>query len=299
MAYRDPYTEQYARSNQHYTDGPEYNPYGATQQPHQTYDQAGYEPDATGAYRDEPHPQSPEDTTSPSTTAHDKEAGEFVNGRTEKSVRDLRNYRYEGQRALWTKGGRGRCVGRFCCCTILIVLFFVISIVLTLLLWVRPPNIGIGDVKAPSSGSEIQLTTDGLDINLGVDISVENPNYFGVSFKKIQADIFYPINNTAIGGGSQKDITFHSHSQTNFTFPFTISYKKSLDPNNQILTDIATKCGFIGGNRSQIKVDYKITLGLRIIFITISPVVSNSLSFDCPLSEDEIASLGAGLLGGT
>jgi LEA14-like dessication related protein len=178
-------------------------------------------------------------------------------------------------------------------------LFLIISIVLTLLLWVRPPNIVIGDVRAPSSGSEIQLTTDGLDINLGVDIAVENPNYFAVSFKKIQANIFYPINNTAIGGGSQTDITFHSHSQTNFTFPFTISYKKSLDPSDQILADIATKCGFINGNRSQIKVNYKITLGLRIIFITISPVVSNSLSFDCPLSEDQIASLGPSLLGGS
>jgi len=127
---------------------------------------------------------------------------------------------------------------------------------------------------------------------------VENPNYFSVAFKKIEADIFYPINNTAIGGGSQTDITFHSHSQTNFTFPFTISYKSSLDPNKEILTDIATKCGFIGGTKSQITVNYKITLGLRIVFFVISPVVSNSLSFDCPLSKSDISSLGPGLLGG-
>jgi LEA14-like dessication related protein len=179
----------------------------------------------------------------------------------------------------------------------LIALFFIISIVLTLLLWVRPPDINVGTVNPPTTGSEIQPTNDGVNINLAVDISVQNPNYFAVAFKKIQTDVFYPINNTALGGGTQTDITFHSHSQTNFTFPFTITYLKSLDPNKVILVDIATKCGFIGGTKSQITVNYKITLSLRVLFLTISPAVSNSLSFDCPLTEAEVEALGPGLLG--
>lgn len=32
------------------------------------------------------------------------------------------------------KGGRGRCIGRFCCCTIMVVLLLLISIVLALAL---------------------------------------------------------------------------------------------------------------------------------------------------------------------
>ena len=157
--------------------------------------------------------------------------------------------------------------------------------------------------------------------------SVENPNYFGVTFSKITAEvcfcsnlflvnvltrvpnqIFYPINNTKIGSGNQSDITFHAHSQTNFTFPFTIQYQKSLDPSNKILADIATKCGFIGGNKTPITVSYKITVGIssyiiisqlltgqctqpgiKIAFITVSPTISNQLSFDCPLSESDIS----------
>jgi len=180
-----------------------------------------------------------------------------------------------------------------------VTLFLIISIVLSLLLWVRPPNITINNVGAPTNGSEIQLTSDGVDINLAVDIAVQNPNYFAVDFKKIEAQIFYPINNTNVGGGTETDIIFHSHSQTNFTFPFTISYKKSLDPSNKILVDIATKCGFIGGSKTQITVDYKISLALKIVFFTISPVVSNSMSFDCPLSQSDIQSLGgSSILGG-
>lgn len=79
MSYRDPYVEQYARSNQ-YNDGPEYNPYGGNQQPHQTYAQEGYEPYSGPAegYRDEPHVQSPEHTTFPP-NFQGKEGG-FVNG---------------------------------------------------------------------------------------------------------------------------------------------------------------------------------------------------------------------------
>jgi len=290
MAFRDPYAERYGRSDQ-YADGPEFSPYAGNRQPHPTYDQGGYDP----YYHDEPQAQSPESTSFP--PVGNKETNEFVNGPSNMSARALKNYRYQ-TRALWTQGGRGRCVGRFCCCTLLVALFLVISMVLSLLLWVRPPNISIGGVNTPTSGSEIQVTSNGLNINLGVNISVENPNYFSVAFSKIQATIFYPINNTNVGGGNATDITFNSHSQTNFTFPFTISYQTSLDPSDKILVDIATKCGFLNGNKSPITVDYKISLGLKILFITVTPVISNSLSFPCPLSESDIKSLGPSLLGG-
>jgi hypothetical protein len=158
--------------------------------------------------------------------------------------------------------------------------------------------------------------------------SVNNPNYFGVSISKINADvcfcsnlflvnifayvptqIFYPINNTKLGNGNESNINFPAHSQTNFTFPIDITYQTSLDPSNKILVDIATKCGFIGGGaKSQITVNYKITVGLgsytsdsqlltgqyaqigiRIFCITISPDISNSLSFDCPISQGDIS----------
>lgn len=291
MAFRDPYAAQYGHPNK-YTDGHDFNPYTGHEQPYPTYNQDGYDSYSGAAYRDEPQMQSPENTFPPAVA----NTGDFVKGPPEKSTRALRTYRYQHQGALWTRGSRVRCVGRFCCCTLLITLFLIISIVLALLLWIRPPNINVGAVNIPSSGSEIQVTSGGLNINLGVNISVENPNYFTVSFSKIQANIFYPINNTAIGGGNETDISFKSHSQTNFTFPFTIAYQKSLDPNNQILTDIATKCGFIGSTKSPITVDYKITLGLKVLFITISPVVSSSLSFACPLSQADISAIGSSLL---
>ena len=44
-----------------------------------------------------------------------------------------------------------------------------------------------------------------------------------------------------------------------------ISYEMALDPDNKVLVDLATKCGVIGGNRSDITVNYKITVGSDVI----------------------------------
>lgn len=46
----------------------------------------------------------------------------------------MRQWRYEHQGKMWTKGSRARCFGRFFCCTIMIFLFLLISIVLSLAL---------------------------------------------------------------------------------------------------------------------------------------------------------------------
>jgi len=278
-------------SNQSYD--PYADPYNSHQPPHQTYDQGvGYE---SGGYKDDPLPAPPSQDSGVAST---KEFGggygnEVFESPTkkERTVKSLRAYRYDHQGNLWTKGSRLQCFGRFFCCTILIFVFLLVSILLNLALWIRPPDIGINDVAPVTSGSTIQLQNDGLTINLGVSISVDNPNYFSVDFRKIEAEIFYPINNTPIGGGTQNNINFNSHTETNFTFPFSIVYKQSLDPGNQILTDLATRCGFLGSPKTQIKVNYKITLGLRILFVVVSPVVSNSFNFDCPLSQQDVSGL--------
>lgn len=91
MAYRDPYAEQYARSQPH-NDGADFNPYGGQHQPHQSYDQGGYDDpyyhDPAGGYRDDPQIRSAEESASASTLAN-KEASDFVNGTGKKWVNIL------------------------------------------------------------------------------------------------------------------------------------------------------------------------------------------------------------------
>lgn len=323
MSYRDPYASPYngaasryptnqagsAYPQNQYTDNNfEFNPYDRPSYP--TYDQSGYGVGGHEVYTDDPtYPPQRQPTRltqrSGSGTLHQKKesyqpgAGFSAVPPMKKTATALRQYRYDHQGALWTKGGRGRCIGRFCCCTIMTVLFLIVSIVLALALWVRPPGIIIGQVApAPQGGSTITTNSDGnglsLSVHLALNITVDNPNYFSVNFKEIKAELFYPINNTPIGGGTSTNVVFPANSQTNWTFPFDIQYKSSADPRSLVLSDLASKCG---ANKQNLNIDYTITPALRILFVTISPAVSNTFNFPCPISPDQLpnlSSLGAG-----
>jgi len=209
-----------------------------------------------------------------------------------KSAQALKDYRFGHQGNLCTKGGRVRCIGRICCCSLMTTVFLIVSIVLALALWIRPPSITIGSVQ-PLSGTSITTTSGGLTVNLGVQLSVTNPNYFSIDFTKIDLELFYPINNTKIGGGNAA-IDFKSRSQTNFTFPIDFSYNTSNDEQGVILRDLAAKCG-VGGTKSNLDIDYKIFLGIRFLIITIFPEISNSFSFPCPISTADVSQLLAGI----
>jgi len=302
MAYKNPYDGQYGRYDQQYTDAPDFNPYNNAQ-PHQAYDQGGYDLHAASGYRDSDDANNVQSTNpggvgQPKLESTQYGQGAFARGTTGNRFRDLRHWRNEHHRGLWKKGSRWARIGRFCCCTLMIVVFLIVGIVLPLALWARPPNIIIGSVQAnTSNGSEIQTITNGVKLNLEIPIQVSNPNYFSVTLSSIKANIYYPINHTLIGGGQENDITFHSHSSTNFTFPFSIDYTTTMPSSAEIISDLLSKCGLEGGSASDITVDYDITLGLRIVFFTVSPTISNSASFLCPLTSSDIGSLTSALTG--
>lgn len=52
------------------------------------------------------------------------------------------------------------------------------------------------------------------------------------------------------------------------------------------MADIATKC--LASPQENLTVNYKITVAVGVFFITISPTISNAITFPCPLSADYI-----------
>ncbi|KAI5121649.1 hypothetical protein M0805_002725 [Coniferiporia weirii] len=290
MAYRDPY---YSSQHQPYSDGPEFNPYNARQQ-HPTYDQSGY--------TDEDYPSATQSGEHDPNAGNGREKSRYEEAfppvlRPPESTGAIRLWRKDHRGPLWMKGGRGKCCLRFCCCTLFTAIFLIIGIVLSLAIWIRPPDITINQAALESeNGSTFAVTSDSLDLNLGVNISVANPNYFSVSFKDIKVNLTYPINNMDVGGGEKDNVVFHSHTQLTFDFPLTLSYNLTEDTNEAVLKDLLSKCG-ITGTKEDITVDYKITLGLKILFVTISPSFSNSFNFECPITAADISSLleGSGL----
>jgi len=134
--------------------------------------------------------------------------------------------------------------------------------------------------------------------------SVDNPNYFSINLKQLDANVrrqfilsmsctdivfqlFYPINNTHIGDGQLSNVHFPSHSNTSFNFPFTFKYTSGIDPGSKILNDLTSKC--LANPQKQLTVDYKIKVKVAVLFITVSPTISSSASFDCPVSASQIS----------
>jgi hypothetical protein len=74
--------------------------------------------------------------------------------------------------------------------------------------WVRPPNINLASVSVPTSNA-VNITSSGLTINVDLQISVANPNWFSANFKEIKAVARYPGTNTNnFGGGQVNDIKY-------------------------------------------------------------------------------------------
>ncbi|KLO11885.1 hypothetical protein SCHPADRAFT_449867 [Schizopora paradoxa] len=216
--------------------------------------------------------------------------------KSEKDQDGIKKWRQNHNEVTWTRGSRGRCIGRFCCCGLLMLIFLLVSVVFTLLLFIRPPNIQINNVALPTNGSAFQVTSSSLNLNLYVNVSVANPNYFQVDLAEIKADLTYPINNLDVGGGQANNIVFKTFSNTAFKFPFTLTYNEQDDPKGLVLDDILSRCG-ITGQKRDLDINYKITLGVKVLFVTISPSFSSSFSFECPITASDIADLlnGAGV----
>ncbi|KAI0341664.1 hypothetical protein BDW22DRAFT_1429783 [Trametopsis cervina] len=280
---------------QPYADNDNYYSYDNNTQPHQSYEQAGYNYSEPGfpAYKDEPGfngASKERETVVPAASADDFSSSTRALG--PRSAKSLKRWRHEHQGNLWTAGGGVRCCGRFFCCTIMLFVFFLVGIVMSLLLWVKPPNIVIGDIQLSNATNAINFQDDGVAVTLDVPISVNNPNYFSVNFQNIHADVVYPINNTKIGAGDLWNLKIGSNQQTNFSVPFMLNYTTSIDPNFAILGDIANHCGFgSSSGSSAITVNYAITLDFKIGVIPIKPTIRNSASFACPFSLTDIEGL--------
>ncbi|ESK94525.1 epressed protein [Moniliophthora roreri MCA 2997] len=291
MSYRDPYAAQYGNNQyQNYGQGYEFNPYSSQQQQYPTYGQSGaYTDNYNGGYRDEPSQYAGQQSQSNTRTKDMDETSGFDRGEFPVKDETPRLSRRDYQVNLWTQGGRGRCFGRFCCCTLMIALFLFISIVLALALWIRPPSVTIGNaqVRGGTTGADTSQLSN-LSIPLQVNISVNNPNYFSVELKKLEAEFTYPQGNIPLGSGRLDNVNLASGRETNFTFPFQIEYKLSDDPNLRALLDIGNKCGITSDQKSNLDVQYKITVGLQIIAATVNPSISNTISFPCPFDQDTI-----------
>ncbi|WVQ79184.1 hypothetical protein IAT38_001280 [Cryptococcus sp. DSM 104549] len=178
----------------------------------------------------------------------------------------LRVWRKDERGKQWSRGGGVRMSLRMCCCCLTIAIIMIISIILSIAL-------------VSAHVYRQRLTSISFDLS----ISVSNPNWFDANFKEITATARYPGNNTnSFGGGTLYNLDFKGYTESTFNFPFTLNYTLAKDPNKVILTDLILQ---------DITVDYDLELKLKVLGVTLSPTISNSASFECPITSSDIESI--------
>ncbi|CAG8616552.1 18955_t:CDS:10 [Dentiscutata erythropus] len=188
-------------------------------------------------------------------------------------------------------GSRASC-GKTCAIICCIILLIIIGIIAAVLLFGRVPSVDfLGVVNSPTGAQPYVMKASGFDFNFGLRIQVNNPNVIGATFSMIKAVAYYPGHQNAIGGGNLTNVNIPSKSNTTINFPFTINYDASIDPGFSILLDIATKCGLTGGNKTQLEIDYTLTLSFNVLFIPLSPSFQKTAKMDCPIQNGQIPNI--------
>lgn len=180
----------------------------------------------------------------------------------------------------------GSCCGKKCCCIICcILILIIIAIVVAVVLWAKPPKIEFqGVIPSPNGLPPYQQNGNTFSFNFGLKISVNNPNVVGADFTAIRAIAFYPGHDTSIGGGNKTNVHIEKDANTTINFPFSVVYDPSTDPGLTILSDIASKCGILPGSQKQkLTINYLLTLGFKVLAITLSPSFNRTTEIDCPI----------------
>ncbi|KAI8643327.1 hypothetical protein BD408DRAFT_318801, partial [Parasitella parasitica] len=125
-----------------------------------------------------------------------------------------------------------------------------------------------------------------FSVNFGLKIGVVNDNIESITFESIRAIAYYPTApKVSVGGGEIYNVNIRSYGISNFTFPFSIHYDPIKDEGYAMLTDIASKCGLLGGSdKEDLYIEYDIVPTIRIAGIAISPTIHQSSYFPCPIS---------------
>ncbi|KAF5368995.1 hypothetical protein D9758_002847 [Tetrapyrgos nigripes] len=198
-----------------------------------------------------------------------------------KVARNIKEYRREYREGMWTRGTRVRIFGRFFCFFILFLIYLVISAILGVALYIRPPSATFD--KPNVNQKDISFDNGGLVVPLQMNISIWNPTFIKAVVKRVHVDLFYPLNNEErpIGNGTIYDVWIKSNSRTNFTFPIDVDYELATDPNFEILTDIAKRCG--GQQQQGLSIKAKAMVAANILGIGVSsPTVPIDINIGCP-----------------
>ncbi|KAI8875084.1 hypothetical protein K501DRAFT_218547 [Backusella circina FSU 941] len=178
---------------------------------------------------------------------------------------------------------------RWCTCFIFIILLIICIVIGVLAALFKVPEVSFTD---PASPVVTHPSATSINISSSIAITVQNPNIEGLTFSMIKADAYYPSPyNVYIGGGEVDNVHIESKGVTQFTFPFSVLVDSQESGDQGAIMDLVTRCGLDGSTAKNIDLDLKIYPTVHIGVIPITPTISKSVSFPCPLKTEDISGL--------
>ncbi|CAD6890651.1 unnamed protein product [Tilletia controversa] len=204
-----------------------------------------------------------------------------------------------GRSGIWTHAHRSAFqrrstpikILRSLCCVLLLGLIVALSAVLLIITFARPPNVAIGAISSNQTIPTLGKTS--LSFNMSVDITVANPNAISATLTELEAVGYDAVRPTVpIGRGKVTNVPIGKNANTTFSLPFVVAYDASTDDDRSLITDIATKCGWLSGSSaSQLDFTFKMNAHLSVLFLAIPFSFSVSPKFTCPIPASSITSL--------
>ncbi|WFD41424.1 hypothetical protein MPSI1_000051 [Malassezia psittaci] len=172
-------------------------------------------------------------------------------------------------------------------------LIVALSVVMLIVLFIRPPNIGLQGLNLPNSTSQIQIQDESFTVNASLVAVVSNPNYISASVNNLTA-IAYDSNArvTSIGNCSVPHRTIQARANTTVTVPCELNYNLQQDKNLTIIRDLVRRCGLIQSSSKQsLQILLNTHLTIQVLAFHIPITVSPTVSVDCPITKQEVKEL--------
>lgn len=180
---------------------------------------------------------------------------------------------------------------RVLACLVINAIIVIISIVCLVVIFVRPFNVGVGNVQAPSTSS-VGVSGNALTFNGSVDFIISNPNSIAAGLS-LSAKVYDTVDDSQdLGRGEVADKDIKAHANTTVTFPYQVRYDSTKDANKVILLDLAKKCGLGGGSTQDLSLELNIDAEITILSVPIPVSFKHDFNVPCPISTDVLKQFG-------
>jgi len=180
-------------------------------------------------------------------------------------------------------------------CFLVLGVILVLSIIILIVLFLRPPNIGVKNIDMPQSidGLNIDPSRQAFSFPINLTVRVSNPNYVSAEINSIHANLFDKhADSTRVGSCDLRHKHIKSHNDTDITIPCHVRYSLEEDPNKSVIKDIINRCGFNGKKKQDFDMSLKLRLSITVLSITVPINVNPNIRFSCPVSKSDLKKIG-------